>query len=59
MIDDGKADGCIILVHKVFDTVECKIIEAWNKEGPVDNWECERSKRIESIQGNAVFGCLL
>ena len=29
-----------------------KLFKAWDKEDPVDAWECERSKRIEKIQGN-------
>ena len=26
--------------------------ETWNQSDPVDEWECERAKRIEKIQGN-------
>ena len=29
-----------------------KLFDAWNKSDPVDDWECERAKRIERIQGN-------
>lgn len=29
-----------------------KLMEAWNKEYPVTQWECTRAKRIEAIQGN-------
>jgi deoxyribonuclease-1 len=29
-----------------------KLFEAWDKLHPVDEWECQRSKRIEAIQGN-------
>ena len=29
-----------------------KLFDAWNKNDPVDEWECERAKRIEKIQGN-------
>jgi deoxyribonuclease-1 len=29
-----------------------KLFEAWDNEDPIDNWECERCKRIESIPGN-------
>ncbi len=29
-----------------------KLFEAWDKEDSVDDWECERSKRIEGIQRN-------
>lgn len=30
-----------------------KLMEAWNKTYPVDQWECTRAKRIEALQGNA------
>ena len=30
-----------------------KLFDAWNKSDPVDEWECERAKRIEKIQGNS------
>ena len=29
-----------------------KLFGAWNKSDPVDEWECERAKRIKKIQGN-------
>ena len=29
-----------------------KLFNAWNKSDPEDEWECERAKRIEKIQGN-------
>ena len=29
-----------------------KLFDVWNKKDPVDDWECERAKRIEKIQGN-------
>ena len=29
-----------------------KLFQAWDKGDPVDKWECERSRRIEGIQGN-------
>jgi deoxyribonuclease-1 len=29
-----------------------KLFEAWSKQDSVDQWECERAKRIEGIQGN-------
>lgn len=28
------------------------LMNTWNKQFPVDSWECEREKRIYSIQGN-------
>ena len=29
-----------------------KLFEAWDKQDPVDAWECEREKRIREVQGN-------
>jgi len=29
-----------------------QLMDAWNKTYPVTAWECERAKRIQSIQGN-------
>ncbi len=29
-----------------------KLFEAWHKSDPVDEWECERARKIEKIQGN-------
>ena len=29
-----------------------KLFKAWDEEDPVDEWECERCRRIEGIQGN-------
>lgn len=29
-----------------------KLFEAWDRQDPVDAWECERCRRIERIQGN-------
>jgi len=29
-----------------------KLMDAWDKMYPVDEWECTRTKRIEAIQGN-------
>ena len=28
------------------------MFEEWNRSDPVDEWECERTRRIERIQGN-------
>jgi len=30
-----------------------KLFNAWNQSDPVDEWECERAKRIERVQGNS------
>lgn len=29
-----------------------KLFESWHSSDPVDEWECERARRIEKIQGN-------
>lgn len=29
-----------------------KLFRAWDRQYPVDKWECERAKRIEKFQGN-------
>ena len=29
-----------------------ELFDAWSQSDPVDEWECERAKRIEKIQGN-------
>jgi len=29
-----------------------KLFEAWDKQDPVDVWECERELRISKMQGN-------
>ena len=29
-----------------------KTLQIWDKKHPVEEWECERAKRIEAIQGN-------
>ena len=28
------------------------MFEEWNRSDPVDEWECERARKIEKIQGN-------
>lgn len=38
--------------HGVISKKNRKLFEAWAKEDPVDDWERERAKRIEAIQGN-------
>jgi deoxyribonuclease-1 len=37
--------------HGIISNKNQKLFEAWDKEDP-DDWECERSKRIEGIQRN-------
>ena len=36
----------------IVSTKNRKLFEAWSTKDPVDAWECERSRRIEEIQGN-------
>ena len=31
---------------------QTKLMDAWDKQYPVQKWECVRAKRIEAIQGN-------
>ena len=38
--------------HGIISKKNRKLFEAWGKEDLVDDWECERSKRIEGIQRN-------
>jgi deoxyribonuclease-1 len=38
--------------HGIIGEASKKLFDAWDKTDPVDAWECERCKRIESIQKN-------
>jgi deoxyribonuclease-1 len=38
--------------HGIISKKNRKLFKAWDKEDPVDEWECERGKRVEQIQGN-------
>ena len=38
--------------HGIISNKNRKLFQAWDKEDPVDSWECERCKRVERIQGN-------
>jgi deoxyribonuclease-1 len=38
--------------HGVLSRSNQKLFAAWNTEDPVDDWERERARRIEAIQGN-------
>ena len=29
------------------------MLEEWNRSDPEDEWECERARKIEKIQGNS------
>jgi deoxyribonuclease-1 len=38
--------------HGIISRSNQKLFAAWDKEDPVDDWERERARRIEAIQGN-------
>jgi len=38
--------------HGIISKNNRKLFKAWDKQDPVDAWECERCKRIERIQNN-------
>jgi len=38
--------------HGIISRSNQKLFEAWNRADPVDDWERERARRIEAIQGN-------
>jgi deoxyribonuclease-1 len=38
--------------HGIISDKNRKLFETWDKADPVDDWERERAKRIEQIQGN-------
>jgi len=38
--------------HGIIGKANRKLFDAWDKTDPVDDWECERAKIIEGIQGN-------
>ncbi len=38
--------------HGIIGEASKKLFDAWDKLDPVDAWECERCRRIESIQKN-------
>jgi deoxyribonuclease-1 len=38
--------------HGIISKKKQKLFEAWDKEDPVDDWECERPNRVEGIQRN-------
>ena len=38
--------------RRIISNKNQKLFNAWDKEDPVDAWECERSKRVEALQGN-------
>ena len=38
--------------HGIISKKNRKLFQAWDKEDPVDAWECVRIRRIEGLQGN-------
>jgi len=38
--------------HGIISNKNEKLFQAWDKADPVDEWECERARRISAIQGN-------
>jgi len=38
--------------HGIISNKNKKLFHVWNKEDPIDAWECERCQRIKGIQGN-------
>jgi deoxyribonuclease-1 len=38
--------------HGIISQSNQKLFAAWDKEDPVDDWERERARRIEALQGN-------
>lgn len=38
--------------HGMISNKSRKLFDAWGKQDEVDAWECQRTKRIEHIQGN-------
>ncbi|WP_321493827.1 endonuclease [uncultured Desulfobacter sp.] len=38
--------------HGIISKKNIKLFQAWDRQDPVDDWERERAKRIETIQGN-------
>ena len=38
--------------RKIITKINRKLFDTWDKSDPVDEWECERARRIEKIQGN-------
>jgi len=44
--------GRYCLVKTILSNKNKKLFKAWDKGDPVDEWECERCKRIEGLQKN-------
>jgi deoxyribonuclease-1 len=38
--------------HGIISSKNEKLFQAWDKADPVDEWECERARRIAEVQGN-------
>ncbi len=39
-------------MHAFMTVEQRRAMESWNREDPVDEWECERARRIARTQGN-------
>ena len=38
--------------HGIVGKSKRKLLEIWDKQDPVDAWECERARKIREYQGN-------
>ena len=38
--------------HGIISKKNRKLFQGWDRQDPVDAWECERYKKIEMVQGN-------
>lgn len=38
--------------YRIMSQEDNELFQAWDEEDPVDDWECQRCRRIEKIQGN-------
>ena len=38
--------------YDILENVNMRLFKAWDNQDPVDEWECERARRIEGIQKN-------
>lgn len=38
--------------YDLIDEEDRKLLQAWDQEDPIDEWECQRARRIEEIQKN-------
>jgi deoxyribonuclease I len=38
--------------RRIVTDQERRLFEVWAEADPIDEWECERAKNIEKVQGN-------